>query len=75
MCRLGLLMSYLYNLFFIFSFIFMAINQITSFKQTHLFFVHSLKYLLIFLDDNVDKESEKFPNSKSSASGCCLVLA
>ena len=33
-----LFMSYLYNLFFIFVLIFIAINDITSFKQTYLFF-------------------------------------
>ena len=42
--------------------------HITSFKQTHLFFVHFLEHLLLFLDDNVDEESEKFSDSKSSAS-------
>ena len=46
-------MSYLY-LFFISSLIFIVINHITSFKQTHLFSVHFLEYLLLFLDGNVD---------------------
>ena len=32
--------------------------NITSFKQTYLFFVHILKYLLLFLDDNVDEKSQ-----------------
>ena len=27
-------------------------------KQTHMYFAHSLEYLLLFLDDNVDEESE-----------------
>ena len=30
----------------------------TLFKQTNLFFVHFLEYLLLFLDDNVDEEKE-----------------
>ena len=36
---LGLFMLYLYDLFFIFSLIFIAINHKTSFKQMYLFFV------------------------------------
>ena len=54
---LGLFMSYLCDLFFIFSLIFIVINHITSFKQTY-FFVHFLEHLLLFLDGNVDEESE-----------------
>ena len=30
----------------------------TSFKQTYLFFVNVLEYLLLFLDDNEDEVSE-----------------
>ena len=71
----GLFMSYLYDLFFIFSLIFIVIYYIISFKQTYLFFVHFSKYVLLFLDDNVDEESRKFSNSKSSASRCCLAFA
>ena len=56
---LDLLMSYLYDLFFIFSLICIDIYSITSFKQTCLFFVHFLEYLLLFLDENVDKQREK----------------
>ena len=48
----------LYDLFFIFIPIFSAINYITSLKQTHLFFVHFLECLLLFLVNNVDEESE-----------------
>ena len=55
---LGLFMSYLNGLFFIFSLIFIVINSITSLKQTHLFFVHFLEYFLLFLNDNVDEESK-----------------
>ena len=32
-------------------------NHITSFQQTYLFSVHSLEYLLLFLDDNLYEES------------------
>ena len=49
---LGLSMSYLCDLFFIF----IAINHINL--KTYLFFVHFSEYLVLFLDDNVDKESE-----------------
>ena len=47
---LGLFLSYLCDLFFIFSVVFIVINHITSLKQTYLFFVHFLEYLP-FLDD------------------------
>ena len=43
---------------FIFSLIFIAMNQITPLKQTHLFSVHFLEYILLFLDDNVDETNE-----------------
>ena len=52
-----------------------VISHITSFKQTYLFYVHFLEYLLLFLEDNLDEEREQFLNSKSSASGCCLDFA
>ena len=55
---LGLFMSYLCDIFFIFSLIFIIIYHMTSFKQTYLFLVHFLEYLLLFLDDNVDEERE-----------------
>ena len=42
---LGLFMSYICNLFFIFSLIVLV-------------FFHFLDYLLLFLDDSVDKENE-----------------
>ena len=64
---LGLFKSYLCNIFFIFTLIFIAINRITSY-----IFVHFLEYLLLFLNDNVGEESEKLSNSKSSASECFL---
>ena len=62
---LGLLMPHICDLFFIFTLIVIVINHITSFKQTFLFFVHFLENLLLFVDDNVDEESEQFSNSKS----------
>ena len=37
---------------------FIVINYITSLRQTYLLFVRFLEYLLLFLDDNVDKKSE-----------------
>ena len=52
---LGLFMLYLYDLFFIFSLIFIVVNHITSSNQMYLFFVHFLEYFLLILDDNVDK--------------------
>ena len=55
---LGLFMSYFCDLFFISSLIFIAINHITSWKQAQLFSVHFLEYLRVFLDNNVDEESE-----------------
>ena len=57
--------------FFIFSLIFIAINYITPSKQTPLFFVHFLQYLLIFWDKNVNKESEQFSENEISVSGFC----
>ena len=51
-------MLYLCDLFFLFSFIFIAINYKTSFKQRYLFLVHFLEYLLLFLGDDGDEESE-----------------
>ena len=71
---LSLFMFYLFDIFFIFSLIFIAINHITSLKQTHLFFVYFLEHLL-FLDNNVDEKREQLSNSKSSASGCSLAIA
>ena len=55
---LGLFMSYLCDLFFISNLIFIPINHILSLKETQLIFVHFLEYLLLFLDDSVDEESE-----------------
>ena len=46
------------DLFFIVSLSFIAINHITSLNRRNCFFVHSLEHHLLFLDDNVDEESE-----------------
>ena len=51
-------MLYLCHVYFIFSLIFIVINHVTSLKKMHLFFADLLKYLLLFLDDNVDEENE-----------------
>ena len=64
---LGPFMLYLCDLCFIFSLVFIVINNITSLKQTHLFFTF-LQYLLLFFDE----ESKKFSNDESSALECCL---
>ena len=56
--------QFLCGLFFILSLI--AINFIASLQQTLLFFVHFLESLLLFLDENVDEESEKFLISERS---------
>ena len=72
---LGLFMSYLYGLFFIFSLIFIFINYMTSIKQTQLVFAHFLEHLLIFLTNNVDEKSEQYSKSPRSVSGCCLAFA
>ena len=60
-CRgLGLFMLRLCDLcdIFIFSFIFIVTDRITSLKQTHLFRIHFLEYLLLFMDAKADEESE-----------------
>ena len=44
----GLFMSYLCDLFFIFSFMFFIINHINSNKQMHMFFVHISEHLILF---------------------------
>ena len=55
---LGRFVLYICDLFFILSLILIVINHITSLKQTHLFFVYFLVYLLLFLNDILDEESE-----------------
>ena len=69
---LGLLVSYLCDLFFIF----IMINRIILFENRRTCsFAYFLEYVLLILHDNVDEESEQFSNSKSSASRCCLAIA
>ena len=58
MSRSSLFISYLFHLFFFFSLIFSGINHITLLEQTYLFFVRFLEYLLLFLDDKGNEESE-----------------
>ena len=55
---LGLLMSYICDLFFLFSLVFIVINHITSLKQMYLTFLQFFKNLLLSLDDNIDEESK-----------------
>ena len=62
-------MSYLCDLCFIFSLIFIIITYITLFKQAYLFFVHFLEYLRLFLDDNMNEESKKFLIAKVKPQG------
>ena len=50
----GLCISFLCDLLYIFSLIFIGINHTASLKQMQSFFVDFLKYLLLFLNDNVD---------------------
>ena len=57
-------MSYLCDLLLISSLIFIAINHLTSLKQTHLFFVHFLEYRLLFFDDNVGEKANNFQIAK-----------
>ena len=58
MCRPRSIYVYLYILFFIFSLIFIAMNHMMSLKHSHLFFVHFKKYLLLFLDHNMDEKNK-----------------
>ena len=62
-------MSYICDLFFIFSLIFIVINHITSLKQAKLFFVIFLEYLLLPLDDNVDEKVNDFQIAKIQPQG------
>ena len=51
---LGVFMSYLCHLFFIFIFIFIVINCMNT--GTHVLLLIFPEYVLLFLDDNVDEE-------------------
>ena len=73
--RLGLFMSYLLDLFFIFSLIFFAINLIFSFKQTYLFFAHfqNISYYLWMI--TWMKKPHNFLIAKVQPQPCCLAFA
>ena len=51
-------MSSLCDLFFVFSFVFIVINHITSLKQKLSITVYFLEYVLLLWFDSVDEESE-----------------
>ena len=53
---LGPIMLYMTDLFFIFSLIFIVINNLI--KTDALVFVYFLEYLLLFLKDSLDDKSE-----------------
>ena len=52
------------DLFFIFTLILIAVNHITSFQQTNLFFIHYLEYLLLFWEENIDVKVNNFHIAK-----------
>ena len=62
-------MSYMCDLFFNFSLIFIVINDINTFKQVFVFLYILLGYLQLFLDDNMDEESEYFQIAKVQPQG------
>ena len=62
-------MSYICDLFFNFSLIFIVINDINTFKQAFVFLYILLGYLQLFLDDNMDEESEYFQIAKVQPQG------
>ena len=57
---LGLFLSYLCDLFFIFIFILILINQSHG-NMALCVFRHFIEYLLLFLDDDMDKKCGYFP--------------
>ena len=74
MSHLGLFMSFLCDLFFVFSLIFIVINHITSFKQTSLFFVYFLKYLQLFWIITWMKNANNFQIVKVQPQGVAQLL-
>ena len=62
-------MSYICDLIFNFSLIFIVINDINTFKQVFVFLYILLGYLQLFLDDNMDEESEYFQIAKVQPQG------
>ena len=75
MCRPRSIFLYLCDLFFIISLFFIVINHIASLKQTYLFFVNFLEYLLLFLDDKVDENTNNFQMTKVQPEGFCWAFA
>ena len=67
---LCLFISNLCDLFLIFIFIFIIVNRIISWIQTHTFLCLFLEFFLLLLDENLDEECEW-----SSASRCCLAFS
>ena len=53
----------IYEIYFSFS---------SSFLQTHFFFAYFVESVLLFLDDNVNEECEKFSKSQSVLLSICL---
>ena len=66
---LCLFMLYLYDLFFIFSIIFIVINHITSFKQMHLFPVHFQNISYYFWVLTWMKKANSFQTTKVQPQG------
>ena len=62
-----LFMLHLYDLFFIFSLIFIVINHITSLKQTQLLLF--VEQLILFLDNDVMKKANNFQIAKVQPEG------
>ena len=60
-------MLHLYDLFFIFSLIFIVINHITSLKQTQLLLF--AEQLILFLDNDVMKKANNFQIAKVQPEG------
>ena len=65
----GQFMSYLCDLFFIFSITLIVINHITSLKQTHLCFVHFSECLLFSWMITWMKKANKFQITKAQRHG------
>ena len=67
-------MSYLCDQLFIFSLIFIFVNNITSFKQTHLFLFIFLEYLPLFWMITWMKKVNNFPILKAQPQGVATKL-
>ena len=62
-------MSYLCDVLFIFARIFIFTNDIASCKQTYLFFVHFLEYLVLFCMITWMKKANNFQIAKIQPQG------